>query len=92
MAWRKEGDTTPAASLTPIPGSFLSSYRIIPAEAPKFNAPTLSGGQVTITWTGSGKLQQAADLTGWTDVAGNPASPYTVPVASAPVMFYRLVQ
>jgi hypothetical protein len=92
VAWRKEGDTTPAASLTPIPGSYLSSWRIIPAEAPKFSAPTLTGGQVTITWTGAGKLQQAADLKSWTDVAGNPTSPYTVPVTSAPVMFYRLVQ
>jgi len=26
VAWRKEGDTTPAASLTPIPGEFLATY------------------------------------------------------------------
>ena len=27
VAWRKEGDSTPAANLAPIPGSFLSTYR-----------------------------------------------------------------
>jgi len=31
VAWRKEGDTTPAASLLPIPGKFLSSSAALPA-------------------------------------------------------------
>lgn len=33
VAWRKEGDPTPAASLLPIPGKFLSSAVDLPAPA-----------------------------------------------------------
>ncbi|MCC6233107.1 MAG: discoidin domain-containing protein [Verrucomicrobiales bacterium] len=33
IAWRKEGDTTPAGTLTPIPGSFLSAAVDLPVPA-----------------------------------------------------------
>ncbi len=33
IAWRKEGDSTPAGSLTPIPGKYLSSLEDLPAPA-----------------------------------------------------------
>ncbi len=33
VAWRKEGDPTPAASLTPIPGKYLSATVDLPAPA-----------------------------------------------------------
>src|SRR5205085_881294 len=33
VAWRKEGDTTPAATLNPIPGKFLSSAVDLPLPA-----------------------------------------------------------
>ena len=33
VAWREEGDTTPAGSLTPIPGRFLSAEIDLPAPA-----------------------------------------------------------
>jgi hypothetical protein len=56
------------------------------------NAPTISeavvAGHIVITFTGT--LQSSSSLTpgSFTDVAGNPASPYTVP-AGGPVQFYR---
>ena len=50
-------------------------------------------GQVTITWSGGGILQQANDLpsggVGWGDVPGNPPSPYTIAPAGNQ-MFFRV--
>lgn len=89
VAWRKEGDTTPAASLTPIPGSFFKSYV---AQAAEFGDVTLANGQVTISWTGSGTLQESTDLRTWTPVAGSPTSPYSTSVSGADMKFYRLAQ
>ncbi len=89
VAWRKEGDATPAANLQPIPGSLLSSFRSAPAEAGTFQTTTLSAGQVNITWTGAGVLQESSDLKTWTDVSGNPASPYKV-TPEVGARFYRL--
>jgi hypothetical protein len=90
VAWRKEGDTTAAASLSPIPGSFFKAYRTVP---PAFNAPTVAGGTLSISWVGFAKLQQSVNLTTWTDVPGNPASPFQVTLpAGAGMNFYRLVQ
>jgi hypothetical protein len=92
VAWRKEGDATAAASLTPIPGSVLKAYRIV-NEPPVFGKPALAGGNVTISWTGGGTLQESVDLKSWSNVAGTPASPYQAPVsAAAPAKFYRLVR
>jgi hypothetical protein len=90
VAWKMEGDPTPAASLSPISGSVLSAY--LPLPAPQFNAPVLSGGQLTISWTGTGTLLESSDLMTWTPVPGNPSSPYTVNVSSSPLKFYRLVR
>jgi len=89
VAWRKEGDTTAAASLAGIPGAVLSSYAPVPA--PKFNAPVVAGGQITLTWSGFGTLFESSDLKSWSAVSGNPASGVSLP-ASAPAKFYKLVQ
>ncbi len=89
VAWRKEGDTTPAASLTPIPGSFFKSYV---AQVAKFGSIQLTGGNVQITWTGAGTLQESSDLKAWSDVAGTPTSPYSVAPGTGGPKFYRLAQ
>ncbi len=92
VAWRMEGDETAPAELNPITGEFLSAYAPVPApEAPKFNTPSISGGQVTISWTGTGTLYESSDLKNWTAVQGNPASPYVV-APSGPQKFYLLRQ
>ncbi|HTI70428.1 MAG TPA: LamG-like jellyroll fold domain-containing protein [Candidatus Limnocylindria bacterium] len=92
VAWRIAGDNTAAGALTPIPGSFLSTFAPVPTQAAKFNLPTLAGGNVTLTWSGTGTLEESTDLATWTPVAGNPASGYSVAVSTASQKFYRLVQ
>lgn len=60
-------------------------------EPPKFGPVSLSGGKVTITWTGGGKLQETSDLPGgWVDVPGNPQGSYVV-TPTEPRKFYRLL-
>jgi hypothetical protein len=92
VAWRKEGDNTAAGSLTPIPGSVLSAYGPAVVADLKFNAPTLAAGKVTITWTGTGTLQESTDLKVWTAVAGNPASGYSITPTAGTARFYRLMR
>jgi len=61
------------------------------AVPPLFNAPALQGGNVGISWTGSGTLQQAIAMAGpWTN-APSQTNPQTIP-ATGPGMFYRLKQ
>jgi hypothetical protein len=56
VAWRKEGDTTPAGSLRPIPGSFLTAAVDVPAppfgstltQTPAANAKNV-GPEVVVT-------------------------------------------
>ena len=66
----------------------------IPAadEAPKFTSIVRNAnGSLTLTWTGGGKLQSAASLTGpWTDVAGA-VSPLTL-TPNADAQFARIVK
>lgn len=87
VAWRLQGDTTPATSLQPIPGTVLSSYAA--ARERKLNIAGPANGQVKLIWSGVGRLQESTDLQQWTDVAGNPASPYPTPTTGR--KFYRLV-
>jgi len=68
----------------------------IPGMRPKISSIKLSGGSVTITWTGAPglKLQQNSTLssTGWTDVPGSTGvSTITVP-ATGSAGFFRLAQ
>jgi hypothetical protein len=42
-----------------------------------FDPPTISDGQVTLSWEGSGTLQETTDLINWTD-STNQANPQTV--------------
>jgi hypothetical protein len=62
-----------------------------PTEA-EFVAPTIADGQVTLTWTGEGTLQESADLDAWDAVSPQPTgNTYTVtPEAGSPVKFYRI--
>jgi hypothetical protein len=86
VAWRMEGDTNAAATLRPISGTYLSAY-----AAPQFYPPVIVGGQVTLTWTGTGTLLESTDLVNWTPVSGNPPSPYTfTPSLGVPHKFYRV--
>jgi hypothetical protein len=62
---------------------------------PKLNI-SYNGGQVTISWSGGGVLQEATQLldggaTVWSDVPGNPSSPYTF-TPTGEKKFYSLRQ
>lgn len=63
-----------------------------PPTQPKFNAPTIQGGNVVISWTGTGTLQQADAVTGtsWSD-APNQSNPQNV-TPTGPAKFYRIKQ
>jgi hypothetical protein len=93
VAWRIAGDATPAASLQPIPGTYLSSYAPGPIN---FGKPVFSGGKLTLSWTGTGTLLQSTNvalpLSQWTPLP-SATSPYQVtPTAGVPNLFYRLKQ
>jgi hypothetical protein len=84
VAWRKEGDTTPAANLTPIKDQV---FWYGPATV---TGATLSiardGANVKVTYTGT--LQSADAVAGpYTDVAGA-TSPYST-ASSAAARFFR---
>jgi hypothetical protein len=89
VAWRM-GDTPAASTLTPIAGTFLSAFA--PAAAAQLTATVGAAGRVNITWTGTGRLQESADLNTWTDVPGNPSSGYEVVTSTAAHKFYRVAQ
>jgi hypothetical protein len=90
VAWRSSTDSTPATNLPPIAAQFLSGYAPVPP--PKFTSTSLSGGTLTIHWTGyQGVLLQSSNLTTWTLVPGNP-NPLVINVSAAPKQFYRIQQ
>jgi hypothetical protein len=57
---------------------------------PVFDQPTITGGNVRIAWTGSGRLQESTNLSSWSDVTNAP-NPYQVVAGSAPYKFYRVI-
>jgi hypothetical protein len=63
----------------------------------RFTSVTLSGGTLTINWTGTGTLQQASALTGnptdWSNVSPPPSgNSYQVSGATSGNKFFRLTQ
>ncbi len=72
--------------------AFIEIYPL-PAEVlrPVIAPPTLASGQLTLTWTNGGTLQQAPAITGeWADVPGATSGTYSVP-ATEPRRFYRVI-
>jgi len=59
---------------------------------PKFNTSTLQGGNMSISWTGTGTLEQADLVTGSWAPAPSQANPQNVSVAGAKARFYRIHQ
>jgi hypothetical protein len=67
-------------------------YNTVIATAPEISAITQSGGNVTVTWTNGGTLQQAEAVTGpYTDIAGATTGTYTAP-ASGSQRYFRARQ
>jgi hypothetical protein len=91
VAWRISTDSTPAADLLPIPGTFLSAFDQV--SPPLFSGATVSNGIFTLNWSSDeGTLQASTNLLNWTNVPGNP-NPLVVSVTnSTKAVFYRIVQ
>ena len=87
--------TAEGVSIPTRPWTRYSSYGTFVPRT-KFNQPALNaGGSMTLTWTGSGRLQESSTLLpgSWTDVAGNPASGYTyTPGSGTSYKYFRIVQ
>lgn len=77
-------DTTDAAALR----TFRARTAVV--EPPKFNPVTLSGGNITLSWTGSGTLQETTTFSSWTD-SPNQSNPQTVPTTGS-MKYYRISQ
>ncbi len=57
---------------------------------PQFQAPVISNGQITLSWTGSATLQWASAVNGpWNTYTPDATSPYTEAMTSGN-RFYRL--
>jgi hypothetical protein len=69
----------------------LRAFRARSSPPPAMNPPTVSGGNVTISWTGAGTLEEATAVTGPWSNAANQSNPQNVP-ATGPGKFYRIRQ
>lgn len=93
VAWRKEGDTTAAANLQPIPGSFLAAYadpslatlafttqptsREAAANTTTTFQASATGSPAPLTYQWQRKAPGAADFV---DISGATGATYTTPV------------
>src|SRR5690606_8689900 len=92
VAWRREGDNTPAGSLQPLvsvvywygPGEGGGG-----GEGPKIESIELQGENIVITYS-SGTLQSATSIEGPWETVPNAASPYNEPITGEH-KFFRLV-
>jgi hypothetical protein len=60
-------------------------------EPPVFNPPTLAGGMATLSWIGSGTLQETTSLGGSWSTSPSQNNPQSVPATSGN-KFYRVQQ
>ena len=78
--------------------SWAMDRELVLPEDLMFLPPTLEGATLTLTWTGTGTLQQAEALSGnpssdWSDVTPQPPNnTHTVDTTAGPANYYRLVQ
>jgi len=70
-------------------GSPIKAWVELDAAA-QFSPPSLSAGQITLSWSGGGNLQEAPSLAGPWTMATNQANPQTVTVGTEAQRFYRI--
>ena len=63
---------------------------LLPPEPPLIGPPAVVDGNITITWTGGGELETAADISGPWEPTGNNSGSFSEPVGSG-IRFYRIV-
>jgi hypothetical protein len=59
---------------------------------PVFNPPTISAGSLTISWSGSGTLEETTALGGSWSPSANQSNPQNIPVGTSGNKFYRVHQ
>jgi hypothetical protein len=78
------------------PSAIKAYYSVTTGGSLQFTNVTLTGTSLTIQWTGTGTLQEAAALTGsandWSGTAGVTGNSYTVTIGATGNKFYRLKQ
>ncbi len=96
VAWRKEGDKTPAGSLKPIPGQFLSSAASLPAPPEGAFTVRTPGDKAKNVSPATGILIGHRDgKTAWTaantslKVDGNPVTPTFTKVGTVLTLDYK---
>jgi hypothetical protein len=71
------------------PGAHNSGVEV--CQPPMFLPPTLSGNQLILNWTGSGKLEWSPSVLGpWTEMSPTSAPPQTVNVVPGENRFFRI--
>jgi hypothetical protein len=76
---------------TSTPNALLTFRARNPGALPHLNRPTISGGAVTISWTGVGLLEEASSLAGPWYTSADQGNPHSV-AATGTMKFYRIRQ
>ena len=72
------------------PNALLAFRAVKVTTRPVLNQPTLSGGLRTLSWTGTGTLEEATSANGQYQPSTNQANAQTGPAAGAQ-KFYRIL-
>jgi hypothetical protein len=72
------------------PNALLAFRAVKASQRPFLNQPKLSGGSITLSWTGNGTLQEATSVNGSWQTSANQANPQTFPATGAH-KFYRIL-
>jgi len=86
LEWFSQDLESGVRTLLNASGSPIKAWAEVEALA-AFDAPVLSGGQLTLSWTGSGTLQEASSIEGPWAVSANQTNPQTLPVGAGSKFF-----
>ena len=78
-------------SMTPLHPLRLQIIQSESASPARLTLTRSDANTVTISWTGTGALQEAADVTGTWNVVPNATNPYSVSITGTR-KFYRVTQ
>ena len=76
---------------TSTPNALLAFRAVKNLPRPVFNLPTIAGGSLTLSWTGTGTLEEATSVLGPWQPSANQANPQTA-TATGAMKLYRLHQ
>jgi hypothetical protein len=69
----------------------ITPQAVIPGNEVTMLPPVIQGGNLIISWTGTGTLETSTELnSGWTAVTPAPTSPYSIPAPTSGRKFFRV--